>query len=407
MKEKLHLPCLRGVIGDWVYYSTLMDAQQIADWIKTAKDIRESKSLDDHLQRTLKERKTQIAKYLQTNDSRFFNSIIVGVFGGVPDWIEFDLSKLGGYLYNDEELQVLKESMGILVFDGDENMFAIDGQHRVEGIRIAYSKPDFAENNKDQFSVLFVAHIDDEEGKKRTRRLFSDINKNAKPVSKGDTIIIDEQDLSAIVTRRLYRFYQYFDKGRQILLTEESNLPPNDAEHFTNLTSLHKAVQIVRKDMPKTKIKTIEQEDILISEIFNNTSNALNFLITHYDVYNTFFVQKKVLLKILREETKDITFRPVGFFLLVRLYQHFYKNGQLDKLKIGINKLNFSMPSSFLNLILWNKGRIETSSKKQDLAFNLSLYLLDSFSGDENELLSHYREILKSDTAELPAKLVL
>ena len=41
---KLILIALRGVIGDWVYYSSLMTASQIYDWIQTAKDIREAKS---------------------------------------------------------------------------------------------------------------------------------------------------------------------------------------------------------------------------------------------------------------------------------------------------------------------------------------------------------------------------
>lgn len=76
---KLILPCLRGVIGDWVYYSSLMTASQINDWIQTAKDIREAKSLDEELQRDLKERKKDIAKYLLNDKSRFFNSIIVGI----------------------------------------------------------------------------------------------------------------------------------------------------------------------------------------------------------------------------------------------------------------------------------------------------------------------------------------
>lgn len=62
--EQLILPCLRGVLGDWVYYSSLMTAQQIAKYIKPVKDIREAKRLDEILQRDLKSRRTAIAKYL-------------------------------------------------------------------------------------------------------------------------------------------------------------------------------------------------------------------------------------------------------------------------------------------------------------------------------------------------------
>lgn len=193
---KLILPCLRGVIGDWVYYSSLMTASQIYDWIQTAKDIREAKSLDEELQRDLKNRKKDIAKYLLNDKSRFFNSIIVGIFDGVPDWLEFDLSRAQEQFSDNLDEIYMKDSIGLMLFDGDEKMFAIDGQHRVAGIQLAYQEEMNKEENKrvlidDQYSVVFVAHIDDRPGMKRTRKLFSDINKNAKPVAKRDKIIID------------------------------------------------------------------------------------------------------------------------------------------------------------------------------------------------------------------------
>jgi hypothetical protein len=38
-----------------------------------SKEIRESKALDDYLQRDLKPRVTKIVRYLKMRDSRFFN----------------------------------------------------------------------------------------------------------------------------------------------------------------------------------------------------------------------------------------------------------------------------------------------------------------------------------------------
>ena len=143
---KLILPCLRGVIGDWVYYSSLMTASQIYDWIQTAKDIREAKSLDEELQRDLKNRKKDIAKYLLNDKSRFFNSIIVGIFDGVPDWLEFDLSRAQEQFSDNLDEIYMKDSIGLMLFDGDEKMFAIDGQHRVAGIQLAYQE----EMNKEE-----------------------------------------------------------------------------------------------------------------------------------------------------------------------------------------------------------------------------------------------------------------
>ena len=46
-RKPIVLPTLRGVIGDWVYYSSLMTAKQVSEWILSAKEIREAKSLDE------------------------------------------------------------------------------------------------------------------------------------------------------------------------------------------------------------------------------------------------------------------------------------------------------------------------------------------------------------------------
>lgn len=56
MSNSWHTPSLRGVVGDWVFYPSLMTAEQISKAVMSSKDIRESKALDDQLQRDLKPR---------------------------------------------------------------------------------------------------------------------------------------------------------------------------------------------------------------------------------------------------------------------------------------------------------------------------------------------------------------
>ena len=40
---KLYLPALRGLIGDWVYYPTLMKLKDIAERVRIAEEIYQSK----------------------------------------------------------------------------------------------------------------------------------------------------------------------------------------------------------------------------------------------------------------------------------------------------------------------------------------------------------------------------
>jgi len=412
MKQKLILPCLRGVIGNWVYYSSLMNAKQINEWILPAKDIRETKALDDILQRDLKDRRKKIANYLLKDDSRFFNSIIIGVFSGVPDWVEFDLSKAKDLIGNDEEQEYIKESVGLLTFNGDEKMFAIDGQHRVSGIQIAYGediKKPIGDRilNDDQFSIIFIAHIDDELGKKRTRKLFSDINKKAVPVAEGDKIKIDEEDLNAIVTRKLYANYAYFKQGSIISLTESAKLDNNDNSNFTNLLGINNTNKVLRK-LFKKKPKTFEWEIENVNIFYSIVTGFYDFSIRNIEEYKKYFIANTLSIEQARTQNKYLLFRPIGLKLLAGLYVHYYhlENG-LDKLKNNINKIGFIFPHSPFNNILWNNGKMEAKESNQRIALDLAIYLLgDLPQKDELNLLNRYRDILRNTEVDLPNKVV-
>ena len=51
-----------------------------------------------------------------------------------------------------------------------------------------------ADLGDDEVSVIFVSHRDDAAGMRRTRALFTTLNKTAKPVNKSEIIALDESD---------------------------------------------------------------------------------------------------------------------------------------------------------------------------------------------------------------------
>ncbi len=178
------IPALRGIFGSWVYYSALLRLKDVANHIKLLEEIYQNKQLSDTIQRELKTNQvTEIAEYLCTQKERFLNSLVVGLYGGDPKWFaisdirphtpEFDPSTL------DEETL---SSIGFLSLSGDETFFAIDGQHRLVGIRKALKEDD--ELGLDEINVLFVPYQETDEGRQRTGRLFTTLNKRVKPVSK-------------------------------------------------------------------------------------------------------------------------------------------------------------------------------------------------------------------------------
>lgn len=306
MNEPWHTPCLRGVIGDWVYYATIMNAKEISKRVITAKTIREAKALDDYLQRNLKPRVKNIADYLLKRDDRFFNSIILGVFGGLPDWVELDFSAVGQKLQI-PDVKIIEESLGLLIFYGTEKMFAIDGQHRVEGIKLAFLDNSERFQN-DEYPVLLVAHRDDANGKIRTRRLFCDINKNAVAVSEGDKVVIDEDELSAIVTRRIYSEYAHFNGGTQIAVTEKKEqLMQDGQERFTSILAIHTVCRFLKK-LYKMPTGLLQNDPKNIDAFKAIVTRFFDFVIEHEPSLNRYFLQKNTTLHIERKNNRSLFF---------------------------------------------------------------------------------------------------
>jgi DNA sulfur modification protein DndB len=132
MAEKQHpqlmVPALKAFMGCWVYYIGFMKMRDIADRISIVGDIHTGTSLQEFLQRQLSDRSVKITDYLLNQEQRLFNSLVVGTYGGKPEWFELGVKAKSA---KDEELLLdLEGKVGFLKLSGAETLFAIDGQHR-------------------------------------------------------------------------------------------------------------------------------------------------------------------------------------------------------------------------------------------------------------------------------------
>src|SRR3990172_5391262 len=175
------LPAIRARMGDWWYYITTMTFKEITERIKKVKDLQESNSLKTWIQRELKENRTrEIAEYLNYQPQRFFNAIVLGLFEGAPDWYPISVST--GHVQTGIDLEErVASAFGLIKLTGHEPIFSVDGQHRVEGIKVALGFEGGKHLDSEELTVILVAHKTDEAGRKRTRRLFTTLNKYAKP----------------------------------------------------------------------------------------------------------------------------------------------------------------------------------------------------------------------------------
>ena len=245
-------PAIRANMGDWSYYIVRMRMREIAHEIQLAHDIYEDQTLSEAVQRALGEKrvKEEIVGYLANRMDRFFSSIVVAAMEGEPAWtpVEMDFSVVPQVF---SQSTSLRESFGILSFGEEPKYYALDGQHRVAAIKLLvngetdHNPPvGFFEDFLSVIVVLREEHdVPEGEWMRRYRRLFSSLNRYAKPTDKDTNIIMDEDDLVAIITRRLITDHEFFkapgrEKESFKVQTKGKNLRSN-ATHFTTLQTLY------------------------------------------------------------------------------------------------------------------------------------------------------------------------
>jgi len=255
-------PALRSQMGEWNYYVVKMSARELADNVQLASAVYDESILDEAIQRTLDEEiqrdlrdgrvSKDIAEYLKRQPYRFFASIVVAVLHGDPMFYPVEITEDPQFVIFRDDRR-LNEAFGLLKFDGTQKYYALDGQHRLSAIKTLLDRTDplsdgAPENfENDEFSVIVVVPSQADSNEtfmQKYRRLFSNLNRYAKPTDKATNIIMDEDDTFAILTRQLINKNTFFQSrdGRQKkstrIKTKTKNLSVNDP-HFTSLETLY------------------------------------------------------------------------------------------------------------------------------------------------------------------------
>ncbi|SUA91487.1 DGQHR domain-containing protein [Pandoraea pulmonicola] len=257
--QALALPALRGTFGDWTYYSAVVSLPELARRVSFGNELHNNKELSAWIQRSLKGgRADEIADYLRKEPERFFNSLVIALYGGTPEWVPLALQE---GREGSPNLGSAAESLGILELSGSEELFAVDGQHRLAGMkRLMESPPEEVAGAKstaisDLVSVLFIAHRVDR--RERTRRLFTTLNKTAIPVSKMERIALDENDVMSIAARRMVEDHAWFQSPR-IALHHTNNLGSEDSVALTTIGNLYDVLRELFLEASGAKKKDLE-----------------------------------------------------------------------------------------------------------------------------------------------------
>ena len=383
------VPALKSSIGDWDYYIAQLTMADVAKLVKLAKEIHTSESLNDMIQRSLSDRADAIKSYLLNREDRFLNALVIGVYGGSPQWYSLDV-RSNELLDADTVLpRQVEDAVGFLLFNGEERLFAIDGQHRVLGIRKALKENSSLAN--ENVTAIFVGHSNTPAGLIRTRRLFTTLNRYAKPVNKRDKIALDEDDVVAIVTRRLLDEHPLFHD--KVAAVATNNLKSRDTSNITTLGALYDAMNEWLRDrsVPKwSKLKRFRPEDPIVDSFMERASIFWDGLCSIDETLQAFRDAKPApeLAAEARNQVNGghVVFRPIGLILIAKLAKALSLSLEFSDVLSKLSLLAMNLGEYPWDGLIWDgrNKRMRTESANRIAAERLAYY---SLCGD----LSPYR----------------
>ena len=188
------------------------------------------------------------------------------------------------------------------------------------------------------------------EGKKRSRRLFSTLNRYARPVSKKDIIALDEDDAVAIVTRNLLEKFSLFQNERIVVIAGKA-IPDSNKKAFTSIETLYQCnYLLLQRYLELNNSKKIKADTYIR---FRPTDEEINSFENYCTLFWTDFIDEINVVKTFLQNTSEtpaaiyrnresggnILFRPIGLLPFVNAAINISKRGDID-LKSSLRKLN-------------------------------------------------------------------
>jgi DNA sulfur modification protein DndB len=386
----MKIPAIRAKIGTWTYYISSFSFKQVSSLVKRVDDeLHKSESLRDQIQRSITDNYKYVKSYILNQDERFFNSLVLAVYEGEPKWVEVEMNFGDEYFYN----------LGFLELTGSEKIFPVDGQHRVEGIKAAIIERPALES--EIISVLLIGHKNNEDGMKKTRRLFTTLNRYARPVKLNDIIALDEDDTVAITTRELLETYELFT-GRRVNNAEQKNIPENDKTAFTSLITLYECNLELYKAFIKETTGSNPTKLLLLERLRYRPSS--NVLAQFLGFCKGFWDQLSSNIEAIKEYSEavydparkfrnnenggNLLFRPIGLLAVVQTVLDI-KNRTLNSFETilhNLNNINLSISEPPFRMVVWNPVEKTMIMGNKTLVKLLLLYLYDEALMSNNEM---------------------
>lgn len=413
--NKIILPALRGVMGDWVYYTCLMNLKEISSRVKFANEIHKNHNLSSMIQRQLQgPRSKSVAEYLSKQPERLFSSLVIATYGGSPQWSalsEVTSKRNLDYIADLDENTV--SSVGFLILDGNEELFALDGQHRLAGIKIAVEQEQIDSDPYDEVSVILVTHKKTTKGLERTRRLFTTLNKTARPVTKGDIIALDEDDVMALSTRWLIEETDILG-GNRIAFVQSNNMPASNKSAITTIGNLYDLLTLLFTEANSTLknkkpgLQRIRPKPDVLTKYFDFSLLFFKMMGKYFLEIGEFFNASDTSIVVEKYRHSNggcALFRPIGLEVFVRVIVQLTKEMTLEEAISLTSKLPRDLNCEPFKNLMWSASSKTMLNAHKVTLRELLLYMLNRKSKFSNKtLLERYRRETGDENIMLPEK---
>lgn len=418
---------MKGRLGDTDYFILSMKAQELADKVKIPRELEgwEDMSVEERYQRDLNYNRVrnQIAPYFANDESRFFGAIIVAAmnFGEEVSFeplAEVATRGLPG-LY-----KAAAGPIGFLTFKGGEVLIPLDGQHRLKAIQFAVTGRDqrgreiasiptpCVQLAQEDVTVILVSYES-----RKARRIFTRVNRYAKPTTAGQNIVTDDDDICAVLAREVTN-----DLIGARLVKFTSNTLTKTDEHFTTLAIVYNCIErIITGNFPSGRIDKTQLPSPQAMNLYREKVREVwQRLLEEIDVFADALADGDASGDEKRREVRESNLlgKPVAQECLVRAFVSLTNaptNLPEEEACQRLSGLPWEITGESLKAVwdqvLWTggtDGRILTKNANRNLSTQVVCYLCGERYSDEQEreLLEDYRrqfpEELRKDK-ELPS----
>lgn len=239
---EINLPCFRGKMGSTIFYQAIIPICDLVELVRPPneenlwayKGIEERRNNDPSTQRI----QDELIPYLENSQNRFFGSLVVLIDGGE---VKFDSETLWSRSGSPNRV-------GFLTLKNSE-LVVLDGLHRlialIDAVDRSKTKLNDSHIKNDDISVVFIRHETD----KKTGEIFNKLKRHARPASRSDRLIVDEDDTYAVIARRLLSKGEPLgaqdEKGELLLVNWKNHTLSARTRQFTTLSTVYETVKLI------------------------------------------------------------------------------------------------------------------------------------------------------------------